>query len=93
MQDGTSYERPRARTSPRFFAKIENGQNSSKLHMPVCLYLWKTALHLFPVVSVVYSRNKVCKNTGMSQSTSFETALLHNTISVDFLLSFFKCWL
>ena len=32
-------ERPRARTSPRFFAKIENGQNSSKLRMPVCLYL------------------------------------------------------
>ena len=33
------YERPRARTSPRFFAKIEHGQNSSKLRMPICLYV------------------------------------------------------
>ena len=32
------YERPRARTSPRSFAKIEHGQNSSKLGMPICLY-------------------------------------------------------
>ena len=33
------YERPRARTSPRFFAKIEHGQSSSKLRMPICLYV------------------------------------------------------
>ena len=32
-------ESPRARTSPRFFAKIENGQNSSKLCMSICLHL------------------------------------------------------
>ena len=34
-----SIERPRVRTSPRFFAKIEHGQNSSKLGMPICLYV------------------------------------------------------
>ena len=33
------FERLRARTSPNFFAKIENGQNSSKLRMPINLYL------------------------------------------------------
>ena len=32
------YERPRAGTSLRFFAKIEHGQNSSKLRMPINVY-------------------------------------------------------
>ena len=31
--------RQRARKSPRFFAKIEHGQISSKLCMPICLYV------------------------------------------------------
>ena len=39
IQKGRTIERPRARTSPRFFAKIEHGQNSSKLRMPICLYV------------------------------------------------------
>ena len=39
LQDGKPIERLRARTSPKFFAKIENGQNSSKLRVPIRLYL------------------------------------------------------
>ena len=35
----TIIERLRERTSPWFFAKIEHGQNSSKLRMPICLYV------------------------------------------------------
>ena len=76
--------------SARFFTEIEHGQNSSKLRMPICIYLQKTTLHLFPLVSIAYSRNKVCKNTCMSQPASFGTALLHNTISVVSLLSFLQ---
>ena len=71
-QHVSSVERPRARMSARFFAKIEHGQNSSKLRMPICLYLQKTALHIFLPVSVPYSRNTVCKNTCMSQSVFFK---------------------
>ena len=38
----------------------------------------------------MYSRNKYAKTLAMSQSVSFETALLHNTIGVVSLLSFFQ---
>ena len=89
-QHVSSIERPRARTSPIFFSLKSNMARSAP-HF-ACQFVYtctETALHLFPLVSVAYSRNKVCKkknnNTCMSRSVSFGTALLHNTISVVFL--------
>ena len=61
-QHVSSVERPRARMSAKFFPEIKHGQKQLQtshvnLYMPVenCL-----ALTVFPLVSIAYSRNKVC---------------------------------
>ena len=84
------YERPRARTPPRFFAKIEHGQNSSKLRIPICLYVYKTALHLFPPVSVAYSRNEVLELPCYTIKKTAFCFPIQWVLALFFLYFFFK---
>ena len=61
-QHVSSIERPRVRMCPIFFSLKSNMARSAP-HF-ACQFVYtctQTALHLFPLVSVAYSRNKVCK--------------------------------